>query len=251
MKYCLCIICIAAFVLAMGTTPLHAQDRLVLGFGGEATELQPILSARILTEAYGRIGIEIEARGFPGSRSLAMANRGGIDGELYRGELNKDEVPNLIRIPVPIMYGEIVVFTKDVEFEVTGWDSLKPYTIGIQIGVKETETGTKGMHVEPVVNVKQLFMKLAAGRNDIVVLPQEQGMEALESLIDLAPVGVNPQALQEITLLHPPIQRDNLYHYLHSKHAALVPKITAVLQEMEEEGLIQRIKEELETEVFE
>ena len=76
-------------------------------------------------------------------------------------------------------------------------------------------------------------------------------MEALESLIDLAPEGVNPQALQEITLLQPPIQRDNLYHYLHSKHAALVPKITAVLQEMEEEGLIQRIKEELETEVFE
>ena len=251
MKYCLCIICIAAFVLAMGTTALHAQDRIVMGCGEKVQDKHRAITKSVLKEAYGRIGIEIEARGFPGARSLSMANRGAIDGELYRGTVNKDEFPNLIRIPVPILHTEIVVFTKDVEFEVTGWDSLQPYKIGFIVGLKGIEVWTEGMQVEPVRTPKQLFMKLATGRNDVVVLPKEQGMEALESLIDLAPEGVNPQALQEITLLQPPIQRDNLYHYLHSKHAALVPKITAVLQEMEEEGLIQRIKEELETEVFE
>jgi len=44
----------------------------------------------------------------------------------------------------------------------------------------------------------------------------------------------------------PPIQRDALHHHLHSRHAALAPKITAVLQHMADEGRIQQIAEEVE-----
>ena len=249
MKYRLCIVSIAVFVLAMGATTLQAQDRLV--FGSAGGELLAVMSTRILSEAYGRIGIEISARVLPERRSLAMANRGDIDGELFRGKINGDQFPNLIRIPVPIMYGEIVVFTKDVEFEVVGWDSLRPYSIGIQYGLKEVKDGTKGMRVEPVRHPEQLFMKLASGRNDIVVHPRDLGLHRLKTVIAQPPEGINLKALQGIMILEPPLQRDALYHYLHNKHAALVPKIAVALQEMADEGLIQRIREKVEAEVFE
>ncbi len=251
MKYRLCVACIYLFVFwATGTTPLHAQDRLVLGCLAGAEDTQYVISMRILTEAYGRIGIEIETRIFTGPRSLSMANRGSIDGELFRGDLDKDKFHNLIRIPVPILYGELVVFTKDVEFEVMGWESLKPYVIGIYSGLTGAETGTKGMRVEPVATVEQLFKKLAAGRNDIVVFPRDQGMDTLKSLMTLNPEGIDLQTLQKIRVLEPPIHLEVLYHTLHKKHAALVPKITAVLQEMTDEGLIQRITEEVEADFF-
>ena len=251
MKHRLCVACIAVFVLATGATTLQAQDRLVFGSMGETEDLLSVISTRILSEAYGRIGIEIAARELPGPRSMDMANRGDIDGELFRGEINGDQFPNLIRIPVPIMYGEIVVFTKDVEFEVVGWDSLRPYSIGIQYGVKEIEDGTKGMRVEPVRHSEQLLMKLATGRNDIVVHPRDLGLRTLKTVITQAPEGIDLKALQGIMVLEPPLQRDALYHYLHSKHAALVPKLTVALQEMADEGLIQRIREKVEAEVFE
>ena len=250
MKCDLCVLCIAVFVLAMGTTTLHAQNRLVLGYRGDTKALHAVISTRIITEAYGRMGIEIEAQGFPGPRSQSKANRGAIDGELFEGNISRDEFPNLIQVPVPILYSEIVVFTKDVEFKVMGWDSLKPYKIGIQIGIKEAESGTNGLQLEPVASAEQLFMKLAAGRNDIVVLPRNLGLKVLKTVGTQRPEGINLKDFQGITALDPPLQREALYHYLHSKHAEIVPKITAVLQEMEKEGLIQRIKEEVEANFF-
>jgi len=47
--------------------------------------------------------------------------------------------------------------------------------------------------------------------------------------------------LNEIVMLTPPVQVDPLYHYLHKKHKALVPQITAVLREMKQEGKFQEI----------
>ncbi len=248
MKYRLCIVYTALLVLVMGTTTLHAQDRLVLGFRGGTGALHPVIATRILTEAYGRMGIEIEAREFPGPRLLSKANQGIVDGDLFGGDMYSDQYTNLIRIPVPILYKEIVVFTKDIEFEVEDWDSLRPYRVGILYGNEDVDAKTEGMRVEPVTSLEQLFMKLASGRNDIVVLPRKPGLRALESVIAQHPESINLNTLQGIKVLEPPLQLDFLYHHLHSKHAALVPKITVVLQEMADEGLIQRITEEAEAE---
>ena len=56
--------------------------------------------------------------------------------------------------------------------------------------------------------------------------------------------------LKGIKRLEPFIARNNLYHYLHKKHKNLVPRITAVLQEMEKEGVIQQISEQTVTQLL-
>ncbi len=124
------------------------------------------------------------------------------------------------------------MFTKDVTFAVTGWDSLKPYTIGIRRGVVFAEKGTQGMLVDSVTDYRQLLLKLDAGRNDVAIMPRLSGLFELQKL-----------HIQGIKLLDPPLITLELYHYLHKKHEALVPVLTKVLREINEEGRIRAIRE--------
>ena len=198
-----------------------------------------VISTRILAQAYNQIGIKIKAMALPPQRSLVMANNGDVDGELFRGVVNKNDFPNLIMIPVVLAYGQIVVFTKDLEFKVAGWGSLSPYTIGTMIGLKEIEVKTAGMKVEAVATPYQLFRKLSVGRNEIIVLPKWHGLKIMKDM-----------DIKDIKILEAPLQQNALYHYLHNKHESLVPKITAVLKQMEEGGEIQRISEQTKAEFF-
>jgi polar amino acid transport system substrate-binding protein len=215
-----------------GTTQVHAQDSLILCRG--QNHPMTAIATGILTEAYSRLGIKIKTIAFPIARSLIMANSGYSDGELFRGSINHKKFPNLIKIPVVLDYGQIVVFSKELTFKVNGWSSLQPYTIGIQIGIKEVETGTAGMQVDPVATPEQLFNKLILGRNQIIVLPLDVGLMVMKAM-----------KLQQIKILEPPLQKDPLYHYLHHTHKQLVPRITAVLKQMEAEGLITQIREKV------
>ena len=56
--------------------------------------------------------------------------------------------------------------------------------------------------------------------------------------------------IKDVKILEAPLQHNALYHFLHNKHESLVPKITAVLQQMEEAGEIQRIREQTRAEFF-
>jgi polar amino acid transport system substrate-binding protein len=211
-----------------------AQEKLVFTTGG-SPQLPPAKEClSILTEAYGRLGIEIEAISLPSERALRMANSGEADGELFRGRDVKDTYPNLIKIPVPLQQGEIVVFTKDHLFEVKGWASLKPYRIGSHTGQKEVEAHAAELNIEFVTMAEQLFEKLANGRTDVVVIPRILGLTTLSEM------GKNGTLdLSGIKILEPPLQHDSLYHHLHKKHAHLVPEITAVLESMIQEDRLK------------
>ncbi len=228
-------------IILIGTTA-HAQQTLVLG--GGLKHPMGVIASRILTIAYDKIGVTIETKELPSERSLRHADSGKIDGELFRGEnaITPETAPNLVKIPVPIAYGQLVVFTKDKNFEVTGWDSLAPYKIGTLIGLKEAEVNTSGMTVEKSVEPDALFKKLDAGRNDVLVLPRDLGLMIIKQL--------NLPGGKAVRILEPPLQEDKLYHYLNKKHQTLIPEITRILQQMEADGEIQRIREAAEAELF-
>jgi polar amino acid transport system substrate-binding protein len=211
--------------LFMFTTALSAQDKFVLSCGGVDHPFYNI-SLDILTEAYSRLGIDLEIQELPLERAIQVANSGSVDGELFRGEIEKSDYPNVIKVPVVIALGEISVFTKNKDFVVNGWESLRPYIIATQIGLKPVELNTEGMNVKKALEWEQLFKMLDSGRVDIVVLPKDVGLSALESM-----------NLQGIRVLEPPVQRDFIYHYLNVKHSDIVPKLTAILKQMQTEGL--------------
>lgn len=226
---------IKCFWLLMGfllaAIPSFAAEELVFtrveGFGADITE-------QVIKEAYGRIGIQVRCEPHPAERALSLAGSGEADGEVSRVPGIEKSYPDLIMIPVAITQTEVSVFTKTVIFQVHGWESLRPYTIGIQGGAKFAREGTAGMKIEAVTTDEQLFKKLDDQRIDIVVTTYINGMETIRKL-----------SLKDIKSLSPPLATLKLYHYLHKKHSDLVQKITQTLKQMESEGRMTDIRRQM------
>ncbi|MDC7220937.1 MAG: transporter substrate-binding domain-containing protein [Spirochaetales bacterium] len=225
---------------------LGAQDKLVLG-SGVHHPTNPVIIP-ILTEAYAQLGIEIEVRELPPKRATAETETGVIDGELFRGNIDPQVLPNHLRVPVVLAYGKTTAFTLDENIVINGWESLESYTLGSQIGFIKAEQSPVADRIYFVKSAEQLFLKLISGRCDIVILPFDTGAYTLNSLKREGSHG--QEELNQIQALEPPLEQGPLYHYLNKGHQDLIPQITAVLKEMEASGRIEEIRTEKEREVF-
>lgn len=198
------------------------------------------VAEKIVGEAYRSIGIEITTSAMPGERALMIADHAKTDGDINRVAGIEKNYPNLMMVPVAVMNFDAVVIVKKVKFKVDGWESLRPYVIGIRRGTKFAESGTKGMHVESVTQYRELFKMLDKGRIDLVVLarPSVKGVfKQMQSEGD-------GKVLDGMTVLEPPVAHFKTYHFLHKKHAELVPKMTNALKVMASEGRIKAIQEQ-------
>lgn len=189
------------------------------------------VAEQVMAEAYHRIGRVMVLHKLPGERTLVMANEGHMDGELYRKLGMEREYPNLIILPVPLLTYEIVIFTRGTEFVVSGWDSLRPFTIGYVRGIKIVRENTAGMKTEAVPTMEQAFQKLAMGRTDVVVGNRASGLAAIEAL-----------RLDDVRILAPALASFPVFHYVHKKHAAMVPALLAALQAMKADKTIERLQ---------
>jgi len=195
----------------------------------------PVVSQKVVQEAYKRIGITVKFLEQPGERAILEANNGGVDGALNRVQGVQNKYPNLIMIPVPINTMSIGVFTKNLSFPVTGWKSLRPYNVLIRRGIKAIETQLpKELNYIYVTHGKQIFLMLDLDRADLGIYPIVEGQLIARSL-----------GFKNIKVLYPPLYSVELFHYIHKRHERLIPQITAILQQMDTQGEIQKIREQV------
>lgn len=160
-----------------------------------------------------------------------MVDSGIADGDISRvGEIAK-YYPDFIRINVPLNYLEGMVYSKNKQLLIDGWDSLKPLKIGINRGIKFAEKGASGMDVEMVNSFSSLFQILDRDRVDVIIAPRIIGQYQLIKL-----------GLKDITAIEPPVIRLKQYHYLNKRHKVLATRLETVLKEMEESGEIEAIR---------
>ncbi|WP_295999177.1 ABC transporter substrate-binding protein [Rugamonas sp.] len=186
-------------------------------------------SFEILKEAYRRLGIAAEQIKLPGERAIQMVNSGQYFGDVMHAEGLELTYPNLVRVPVPLLDIEAVVFTYGRELAVADWAGLKPYRVCIRRGIKTVERATVGM--DNVLGVNQyafIFNMLKLGRCDVAVLPRSAWLEAQR----LQFKGLRSQET--------PLQTWPSYHYLHKSHAELVPALAEQLQKMHQSGYLAR-----------
>ncbi len=217
---------------------LQAQTTIAISTFEEDTAV--VRASLLLKQAYEKLGVSMELVRLPASRALIEANNGvQIDGELIRIAGLAKQYPNLVQIPVMIANFKISVFSKTIDFDVNGWDSLKPYEVTFKRGFKGMEKHADGLRVKRARSSEAALEMLNMDRTDIVVVPYLDGLVLRKKL-----------NMPQIKILEPPLEQVHLYHYLHNSHKALIPKITQVLKKMEQNGEIARFWKTIETDLL-
>jgi len=213
-----------------------AAQRPVLVFSTFESRGMSRLFERILEEAYARIGYVATFVEVPAERALVMSNQGKVDGEAGRVPVIEPGCPNLIRVPTPIYTNRVVAFTRaDGVPYVASWDALIHYRVGTALGYKFVGKMTSNMNRTMVSDYGKLFNMLTRGRVDVVVAEYFDVLPALRTL-----------DLKTVRLLQPPLAFNPMYHYLHKRHADLVPRIDRALRDMRREGRMLEIQREME-----
>ncbi|WP_026960211.1 substrate-binding periplasmic protein [Aliagarivorans taiwanensis] len=221
---------ISLLLLALLAAPLTAET-------GQLTlsTLKGMLLAdncsQVLEEAYEHLGITVDIEHYPAKRSLSLSNSGMTDGEVMRIKGAEALYPNLVRVPVAICVMESKVYSKNQDLQITGWESMADYKIGIVRGHLYAAEGTQGMDVTEVHDTHALFKMLKAGRIDVAVAITTDALKTIHT-----------QQLEGVYSSSSVIYQAPLYHYLHAKHSALVPELAQTLQTMNSSGRIAAIR---------
>lgn len=186
---------------------------------------------RIMTEAFRRMGIKLDIVDLPSERALLNANEGIEDGNFARVEGLERLYPNLVRVSEDITTFEFVVFSRKASFRPSGWNSLKPYNVGIITGWKILENNIADVKsLTRVRDEKLLFTLLINDKADVIVYDRMQGKAVLKEL-----------GIKDIKALQPPLAVKGMYPYLHKRHADLVPKLEQTLRAMKKDGTFKKI----------
>ncbi|WP_457324470.1 substrate-binding periplasmic protein [Roseateles sp. P5_E11] len=191
------------------------------------------IGSEILKVAYARLGIDLQFVAVPALRSLLESSEGRLDGEVQRILNVEVQYPTLLAVRPSINYIEPAAFVKKLDFKIQGWPSIAAYQVGIVRGVGSSEAGTQGMsRVTAVPSMEALMRMVAAERIDVAVNDRLSGMLILQQL-----------GLQgEVHPLDLPLQHIPLYHFLHVRHAELLPRIEETLRGMAASGELEQIR---------
>lgn len=189
---------------------------------------------RLFTEIFRRLGIEVRIYDVPSERGLSLLNEGRDDGTLARNAGMAQRYPNLVQFSEKALDREYLAYTKRADIEVTDWNSLAGFDVGIVNGWKilEENITTAGSLIK-VRDGAQLFRILDEGRIDLAVFNRWGGLYLLREL-----------GLKGVRALEPPLARRKVFFYMNKRHAALAEQASEVLRQMKLDGSYQRLIDE-------
>ena len=209
--------------------PLLAADQITLA-SRQDSPLNAI-TEKVLEEAYRRIGIKVTFERFAGDRSIFLANKGVLDGEVSRLRFVLQNYTNLRLVPVPIFYSEIVAFTIKPGIIIESWESLAAYRVAFPASFRLIGNHLKSHpHTLKTADTSSALEALFQDKVEVAVANRYEG----ERLIDVFGYrGVHTQL--------PPLESKPIFHLLHEKNASLIPSLTKALETMTEDGTLKRI----------
>ena len=180
----------------------------------------------VATEAFSRIGYRLLIQHLPPERGLKNSNRGLIDGELIRVEGLDKIYPNLIQVAENIITLEFVAFSNKPISLHNGWSDLAGKTVAHVNGWKYLEQNIPtSADITKVSNATILFKLLENKRTDCVVYELFGGNNT-----------VLKQSIPGVVVNSPPLGVEEMFIYLHKKHAELIPELSKSLINMKNDG---------------
>ena len=193
---------------------------------------------RIYSEAFRRLGVPVALPAIPLQRMTEMLDRGEIDGDVGRVQAHGLAHPELVRVEEPMYDVLFGLYTLNPAIELKQVDDLaaKPWS---------------ATYVRGVAICERLLKSLPPG-NVTAIATDEQGMEMLamkrvDFYCSANHTMSDVSSRERYRHLPPPrlalsMGTVPLYPYLHRRHAALAPRLAAVLREMRAEGQIERFR---------
>lgn len=225
--------CTSPFILLLFLffNPIRTAAQDTLNFSAVMQSVHRHISYQILQKAYNELGYEIKLTRMTSAEALAQSSSGQTDGELIRIDGISRSYPDLVQVPIPITFRQGAAYSNRYFFPVIDWYDLNPYVIGIVEGSLYAERGTRGMKVIKAKSTEELFSLLDQRKIDIAISSRITGRTYMKSMPDLKEM----EGIMETMFL---------YHYVHKKHAHLVPELSKVLKRMLLDGTTRKMKQQ-------
>jgi len=213
---------------------LKAETISVIAFSipplmGESLYSKDGLQIELLKEIFKVSAIDLDVVMLPRARANFTFEKGEIP--LFLGPietLNEDFRRHVTAIPLFVT--QTVVFYSKSRYPNFSWkqySDLKNYVIGVLLGGSVDKLAkANGLKTDPVVTTDQLFKKLNAERNDLVIAADLSGKLSIEKIF---PEKVNEFAYDEETPFSTPLAQV-IVNNEHIQSTTLIPKMTHGLE---------------------
>ncbi|MBL4905972.1 MAG: transporter substrate-binding domain-containing protein [Sneathiella sp.] len=204
-----------------------------LDFAVAANTIDTVVSEIIIKKAYEMLGHQVNIIRLPPKRALEDANSGRYDGDVQRIFSVAETYPNLIRIEPPINYIHGTGFVLEgSDIRVNSWQALKDHKVGIILGIRFAETNVPKENVFVFYNYKELTEALNNGRIDIGIYPQSNGIYQVLLMGE-----------KRIIPLKAPLEKFDLYHYIHKKNRSLKNDLQRIFTQFEQDGTLAKVRQ--------
>lgn len=193
--------------------------------------------AEVVKEAFTAGNYSTSFQYMPWARVVAMSKAGQFD--FYFPEYYAEELKEDFLVSDPFPGGPLVFFQKKgSNITYTKLQDLKSYKIGVVRGYVNTPEFDSAdyLNKEEVTEDLHNFLKLLAGRIDLVVADKYVGLHLLRSQIS--------DRAQEVEVLEPPLGLNDLYVCFPKKTKDAEKRLKAFnqgLKQLKESGRLQKI----------
>lgn len=201
----------------------------------------------IYNEVFKRLGIPYQLEHYTLARRAALVEEGAADGEVSRVYSYGDNRPDLIRVEESLIDFGFSFYSANPAVHVDRLEDLRAtnYLVEYRRGILICENAVKQFvpaeRISDVPTQQQGLKKLVAGRTDLYCDIDVYVLQELAS-----PEFKDAPKVRKVISLGKSVPT---YPFLNKKHAALAPRMAAVLKQMKAEGLIEAYRLQVEREL--
>lgn len=190
---------------------------------------------KIVSEAYSRVGLTPRFEPLPLLRSEALLRSGELDAELLRSEVGANQIPQALRVGVPLRAIEYYVLRRPPCAARVEGEELTRLRISLPRGSNALESSLPPGTRVPAADPREALRYVHGGMADLAIIPATPVMRAAAEREGLCAVST-------------PLAVVPLFHLVHNRHAHLMPRLEAAFSELERNGFMARVWREAERE---
>ena len=216
---------VLCYLLTPLSTIANTQHML---FNRPADTPQARYVIELMTLAYKELGYDVHIIDFNHQSALSAANNGTLDGQLGRVASISQQYQNLHPVNFALFEFNLVLLKNCQQCTFEQLDN-----IAIQVGYPAAQSYlNEHPFIGDIIKVKSVTAQL-----NLLTQGKVQGVILLDFLLSTKHPQFNVKQFQ--TEILAPIKS---YHFLHSRHSALIPKLEKELHKLNENGTVRLLR---------